>query len=62
MRRQQQVGPNKERHYVYEGLYRVVEARLEPSKDGPKVCRRACRTRNDPLRIRAEPAVVYASY
>lgn len=34
-----QVGPNNERIYVYDGLYKVVEAKMVPSSDGPLVCR-----------------------
>jgi hypothetical protein len=34
-----QIGPKNERIYVYEGLYRVTEAKMEPSTDGPLVCR-----------------------
>ena len=33
------VGPNNERLYTYEGLYTVAEAKMEPSADGPLVCR-----------------------
>ena len=25
--------------YVYEGLYRVIESRFEPGRDGPKIYR-----------------------
>ncbi|GLI66471.1 hypothetical protein VaNZ11_010314, partial [Volvox africanus] len=31
--------PKKEKGFVYEGLYVVLEFKEEPSKDGPKVCK-----------------------
>jgi hypothetical protein len=34
-----QVGPKNERIYVYEGLYKVVEAKMQKSSDGPLVCK-----------------------
>ncbi len=31
------VGEAKERLYVYDGLYKVAEAKIQPSSDGPQV-------------------------